>query len=520
MAFAQAIENELSNQLIETENGALGYAGTGKRLLDFFYKVSSYRSMDENDIIDDFRDAWLEDKTLALRLLFFVGDIRQGLGERRTFRVCLNWLSRRDQKGNDWKPVVKYLKEIAEYNRWDTLVDLHFIGCSPVSEATFDLIKEQLEADLKAVNEKKPASLLAKWMPSINTSSRDAVRKAKELATDLKMTPKTYRQTLAKIRKYLDVTEVKTSANDWTLIDYNTVPSKANLKYRQAFLTHDNERRRAFLEALENKVEGVKINSSTCYPHDIVHNYYNIGMPKNSDHWGYGRLIIRKTDATFEEMWKALPDYVKGNGNTLCVVDGSGSMDTPIGGTTASALEIANALGIYFAEHCQGQFRNRFITFSSSPELVKFSDESTLAEKINIAMKHCECSNTNIKATMNLILNTAKNAKMTQEDMPKNILILSDMEFDMAADATVTEALFEKIKNKFEAAGYKMPRIVFWNLNSRTGAIPLKKNELGVALVSGFSTTIMDMVLAQELDPFRALTAKLNSERYKKFIVE
>ena len=351
----------------------------------------------------------------------------------------------------------------------------------------------------------KSISLLAKWMPSINTSSEDTVEKANKLRIGLGLSYRQYRKTLSTLRRYLDVIECKMSARNWEAIDYEAVPSRANLIYNSAFLRNDENRRREYLSALTKGK--AKINSSVLFPHDIVH---KCGL---------------STDAALEGMWKALPDLVKGNSSTLVVADGSGSMTTIIDrNSSVTALEVANALAIYFAERARGQFENKYITFSSRPQLVNLN-AGTLAGNLHIAKQHNEVANTNIEATFDLILNTAISNHMRQSDIPTNILIISDMEFDSATNgsgwswrseqfASPSKTLFSTIAAKFRRAGYKMPRLVFWNVNSSTDTIPVRENELGVALVSGFSPNVVKMVMSDKLDPWVALIDILNDKRY------
>ena len=358
-------------------------------------------------------------------------------------------------------------------------------------------------------------SLLAKWLPSENASSNETKRYAKIIRRGLGMTSKEYRKMLSRMRKYIDVVERKMSAKEWNTINYETVPSRANLIYNNAFLRNDEERRRAYLGALE-KGEA-KINASTLFPHDIVHKYGR----------SYG------VDATLEGLWKALPDTVKGCGNTIVVADGSGSMTCNVGGNTGvTALEVANSLAIYFAERSSGEFKDKYITFSERPQLVDFSNAKTLRDKLQIALRHDEVANTNIEAVFDLILSTAIKNNMSQEDIPANILICSDMEFDSCATSgeaptrngwggyystynRPTTTLFNTIAKKYAAHGYKLPRLIFWNVNSRTGTIPVKENDLGVALVSGFSVNIVNMVMSNKLDPYECLLDVLNTERYQ-----
>lgn len=225
-------------------------------------------------------------------------------------------------------------------------------------------------------------------------------------------------------------------------------------------------------------------------------------------------------------MWKALPDYVKESGNTICVADGSGGMTSTVGGTNISCLDVANALAIYFAERSSGQFKDKYITFSEHPQLVNLSSGKSLRDKIGIARTHNEVANTNIEAVFDLILTTAIKAHMRQSELPANILILSDMEFDSCATTSnfgsanryrshgIDKKLFSVIAKRYAEHGYKLPRLVFWNICSRTGTIPVKENDLGVALVSGFSPSIVKMVLSNSTDPFECLLEQLNSERY------
>ena len=202
--------------------------------------------------------------------------------------------------------------------------------------------------------------------------------------------------------------------------------------------------------------------------------------------------------------------------NVLCVVDGSGSMLCPVGEGNTTALHVSNALGVYFAERMGGAYHNRFITFSNTPKYVDLSSCRTLKEKLELAFSNNDCTNTNIEATFRLILETAVRNRLRQEELPATILIISDMEFDQAMWGRNTDTLFGIIKKKFAAHGYKVPKLVFWNVNSRTNVIPVRENRLGVGLVSGFSVNICNMVLSNELDPFACLKKALEGERYRK----
>ena len=506
-AFATAVKETLDNQNQLTENGAVGYKTTGSALVDFCFKVSSYRNLDVVEILNDFSKVYSENPLLAVKMMFMAGDIRGGMGERRLFNTCLQWLA-----VNHTDVAKAIIPLVAEYNRWDAVVNLYN---GNLGGFVSEFLKKQLDDDYDNFQQGKSISLLAKWMPSINTSSNEKCALARKLAKAFKMTDKQYRKRLSALRSYLNVVETKMSANNWSEIDYNTVPSKANILYKEAFMKHDEERRQQFLADLEAGKEGVKINSGASFPYDIIHKY-------TSDNGWYCQAV--KYDATLEEMWKALPNYVGDNGSdTICMVDGSGSMSRKIGNTQVTAHDVARSLGIYFAERMKGAFNNKYISFGQDPHLVDFDKCNSLRDKINVCDENDDCSNTNIEKAFMLILTTATSHNLKQDDIPKNILVISDMEFDGACEyhaydggsfVAYQKTLFDHISEKYAQAGYKMPRLVFWNVNSRTNTIPMKENENGVTLVSGFSPTIASMVFSNKLDPYEVIIEKLNDKRY------
>lgn len=324
-----------------------------------------------------------------------------------------------------------------------------------------------------------------------------------------------YRKTLSTLRAYLNVVEVKMSAGEWEDINYSNLPSRANLLYGNAFLRNDEERRRAFLSKLSRG--DVTINASTLFPSDIVHKYYQASSKR--------RCELGNFDDTLEGLWNSLPNFIEGDNSTLVVRDGSGSMDTTVGNTNVTALEVSTALAIYFSEHLTGHFYNKFITFSSRPAMIDMSNATCVRDKLEICEAHSDCSNTDLKAVFDLILNTAVENKLNQSELPKNILIVSDMEFDSMMgtysrwgsynqDDSSTKTLLESIAAEYQAYGYTLPRLIFWNVCSRTNTIMLQENEAGVALVSGFNPAVYNMVLSNELDPYKCLLKQINSERY------
>ena len=509
MSFMESMKHELLDNYntAYTENGAVGYRTTGKSLLDLNFSVASLRRATDYEIAVKFRDAYFENKRLAILWLFYARDVRGGLGERNLFRSAFKFLA-------DENPdmVISFIPLVPEYGRYD---DLWVLLDEPkFREPVLDFVKKQLNTDVLNMHAGQSVSLLGKWLPSVNASSETTKKYAKVIYNYLNMKPSEYRKLLSKLRKYIGVVEVKMSAKEWSEIDYSTVPSRANLMYNNAFLRNDEIRRREFLSALE-KGE-TKINAGTLYPHDIVSKYCN---------HVYWSESIKDYDSGLESLWKALPDTVEGCDNTLVVADGSASMYDRVGNSKVTALDVANALAIYFSERCSGEFKNNYITFSMNPQFVHFNEGSSLRDKLHIAFQHDECANTNIEAVFDLILDTATKSHMSQDDMPKNIVIISDMEFDTCARSSETadwdrlskstgKALFAELSDRYAAQGYKLPRLIFWNVNSRTGTIPMIENEMGVVLVSGFSVNICKMIMNGQTDPYDCLVETLNSERY------
>jgi len=496
----QGVLQEEANVSV-TENGALGYRTTGKALVDMNFAVASMRNMDEEQIVNKFIKVFYEDKRLAVKWLFYASDVREGLGERRLFRILLRYLAQ-----NHAEIAKAVLQLVPEYNRWD---NLWCLLDTELAEEVTAIVEKQLQEDMANCLENKNISLLAKWMPSVNASCAETKQYARILMQALDMSNAEYRKVLAKLRAHLKVIEVSMSKGQWEEIVYEHVPSRANLLYKEAFLRHDKERREHYLESL--KKGEATIHSQVLFPQDIVHKYY--------EGWGYSRRLRGEADTTLEELWKALPDYVQGDGKTLCVVDGSGSMTRVVGSTGVSCLQVAHALGIYFAERCCKELKDKYITFSMRPQFVDLSRGKNLREKLEIASAYTEVANTNIEAVFTLLLQTAVKAHLKQSEMPENILILSDMEFDSCTrfggdNVRPDDRLFATIAKRYAQYGYKLPRLVFWNIAGRTGTIPVKENALGVALVSGFSPAAMKLVLSNSTDPFVCLLEELNSERY------
>ena len=399
-----------------TENGAATLRTTGSDCLDLFATIGALRNAEDQEIIVRFSRAYAEDRDLAIKMLFYSRDIRGGLGERRVFRTILKYLA--DAQAES---VRKNLHYVSEYGRWDDLTILFGTKCE---KEAMEVIRDRLAKDLAALDAGENVSLMAKWLPSVNTSNADAVKDAKRIAKALGMTEAQYRKTLVKLRAKIRIIENNLRQKDYTF-EYSAQPSKAMLKYRKAFRRNDEERYTAFLERVS---KGEKtIHTGTLYPYDIVEKALRFRGDETEQ---------KALDVT----WNALEDYAP-QGNALCVIDGSGSM---YWGGTPTPATVALSLGMYFAERCKGEFHNHFITFSHNPKLVEIKGND-LVEKVRYCETFNECANTNIRKVFELILSTAVKNRLPQEDLPETLYFISDMEFDSCAnDASLTNFEYAK----------------------------------------------------------------------------
>ena len=480
-----------------TENGAATLKTTQSDCLDLFATVGAIRRESDEEITARFMRAFTENKDIAMKLLFFARDIRGGLGERKVFRVCLKWLA-----CNEHESLRKNLSYIAEYGRYDDLLVL--LG-TPVERGVLELIRLQLLRDIVAMGRGEEVSLLGKWLPSVNASNTDTVKAAKKLARFLGMDDRAYRKTLSQLRAYIRIIENNLREKDYTF-DYEKQPSKAMFKYRSAFARNDGERYREYL----NKVSAgeAKLNTATLAPYELVEPYLNTNW-YNSRFTSFMKEITEEEKMSLNATWNALPNFGS-EANALVVVDTSGSMY--MDGKPLSAA-VALSLGIYFAEHNKGAFANHFIEFSAKPELIEIKGD-TFADKLRYICSFNEVADTDIEAVFDLVLNTAVNNKLPQSELPERLIIISDMEFNACVKkADVTN--FENARAKFEAAGYKLPEVVFWNVASRNRQQPVTKNEQGVALVSGCTPRLFSMIAEGVPSPYEFMMSVIESERYK-----
>ena len=482
--------NHLKNEAntARTENGAVTHVSTMSDCLDLFASIGAIRVAEEREIVNRFVRAYTEDADIAMKILFFGRDVRGGLGERRVFRVIANWLAA-------YRPesLRKNIELIPEYGRFDDLVSLLGTACEKDALCT---IRKQLEADLASEGE---VSLLAKWLPSVNASNGETVRKAKHIARYLGMSDAVYRKTLVELRKKIRIIENNLREKDYSF-DYSKQPSKAMLKYRKAFLRNDGERYNAFLKAVATGEK--QLHADTLAPYEIVKSALN------ANYWGFNTHLSVGEKASLNASWESLPNFCDGR-NALAVVDTSGSMYCY---DNALPAAVALSLGLYFGERNTGIFHNHFIEFSSRPRLVEIKGEN-FAERLEYLCSFNEVADTNVEAVFNLILDAAVRNHVPQAEIPETLYLISDMEFNSCVrNASLSN--FENAKRRFAEHGYQLPQIIFWNVASRNRNQPVTKNEQGVALVSGCTPRLFSMVAGGALSPYTAMMDVLESERY------
>ncbi|MDI9470248.1 MAG: DUF2828 family protein [Bacillota bacterium] len=476
-----------------TENGAVTRLTTGSDCLDLFATIGALRHASESEIILRFIRAFGENPNLAMKLLFYARDIRGGLGERRVFRILLSWLAQ-----NEPAAALKNLRYVADFGRYD---DLLVLLDTPLEEAMLELLKRQFEEDLKALRSGAAVSLLAKWLPSINASSQKTIRQAKRVAGAFGCNAAAYRKALAALRARIELTENHLRLRSYDF-DYEKQPAKAMFKYRKALARNDGERYRSFLAGV--RAGRARLHTATLAPYELVSSCLT-GL------WGSDSCLRPLTEAEIESLnttWAALPSY--GNGeNALAVVDTSGSMYWD---SRPAPAAVALSLGLYFAEHNTGAFRNHFIEFSERPQLIEIKGES-FYERLRYVTSFSEVANTNLEAVFDLLLRAALRGRASQSELPTRLVIISDMEFDACVDNGAASN-FENARAKFAACGYRLPDVIFWNVSSRNRQQPVTRNEAGVALVSGVSPRLFEMIASGELSPWRIMMDLLMSERY------
>lgn len=469
-----------------TLNGAVTHQSSLNANVDLFFKIGSLRSNPTVISEEMFWKAYDEEAETAVRILLYSRDVRGGMGERNIFRKTFRNIAMQNPALAE-----RLLVKIPELGRWDDV--LAAIG-TPIQDKAVEFI-------IQALTDKSRAALVAKWMPRMrgNATSVNKVY-AKVLAKAMRLSYQEYNKLLSTLS---DTVEQKLSRKEYKEIDYSKLPSLAAARYQRLFNRVDSDRYTKYKEALIKDDGSAKVNAGAVYPYDIIKSVR------------FGDEVVANAQ------WNALPDYLEGTTERLIpVVDVSGSMGTVVAGNT-TAMDVAVSLGLYIAGRAKGVFHNKMITFESNPHFIEVSDSMTLKQKVNHTMRAPWGGSTNLQGTFEMILSLAKKHNLPEDEMPTKILITSDMEFNAATGngygwgSRVPETNFEVIRQMYESAGYKMPQIVFWNVCSQQrGNSPVQVNDQGVALVSGFSPSVMKGVLTGELNPVNVVKSLVYVSRY------
>ena len=500
-AFMSALKNDSNYKF--TENGAVAKKSTMDKVYDMFAFGGAYRERTDDDVVLLFKNAYEQNPLLAMKCLFYLRDVRGGQGERRFFRLCMKWLARTHTAS-----VRRNLELVPEFGRWDDLYE--FIGTSLEKDA-FRLMKNQLALDIQC----KTPSLLAKWLKSENTSSAESRTLANKTREYFNMTHKQYRKTLSILRERIKVLERLMSANRWDEIEFDKIPSKAGLVYCNAFARRDMIK--AKYEKFAKSTE-TKVNAKTLYPYEVVGKAATL-MRGGRGYWysspqvdwdNTERLMINK-------YWDNLADYFKGASlDAMAIVDTSGSM-------YGQPLDVAISLGMYCAEKAKGPFHGNYISFSRNARLIEIEGVDFCDKVYRIYQKNL-CENTNLESAFNLVLNTAIKHHLKQSDLPKNLIIISDMEIDSAQgygygwgrNSSDVKTTMDVIRRNWERAGYEMPNLIYWNVNARHNTI--LDDGPNITYVSGMSPSIFEQIMTNKTG-IDLMLDKLNSERYAKVTV-
>jgi len=482
--FMNSLQNTYNYK--RTENNGVALKSTNSAVYDMFSLGAAYRSRSDADCILLFKNAFEEDETLALKCLFYIRDCRGGQGERRFFRVCMRWLAE-----NHPERAAALAEYVPEYGRYDDWFKIYF--GTPVEKQVIEMMKKQLSTDMFC--KKNAVSLLAKWMPSENASSKETIRTAKKIRNAFGVSAKEYRQMLSKLRTKINVLEKLMSANRWDEIEFDKIPSKAGLVYKNAFARRDIIAKRYESFA---KDKTTKVNASTLYPYEVVAK----ALQHMGNGWSYSLNMSEVDRAMINKYWENLPDYLNGEDcSMMCVVDTSGSM---VGREAAAPINVAISLGLYCAERAGGPFKNHYISFSRVPQLIK-TEGVDFVDKVFRIYRTNLCENTDLVAVFDLLLATAMKPGVSAWDIPKTIVVISDMEIDQGTgnywgynrhsgwttNSASTE--MEKIRKKWAAVGLKMPKLVYWNVQARHNTI--LDSGPNVTFVSGMSPVIFQQVL-------------------------
>lgn len=532
-----------------------------------------YYTNTRNELKEKIEKSYAEDKLLTLKLLFYMRDIRGGQGLRDAFKIGFKHLLFKEIENKNEFELLHFLKLVGHYGRFDDL--LFFLDLNDVVDEFIinSIIKPQLENDLAVANlvkveiengadleeavgkvlseHGKDLTLLAKWLPSNNASSKKTKYLARKIARTLGLSNKEYQKTLVTIRKVLNLVETKLSERKFDEVDYSKVPSKAMKKYKKAFENRDGVRYKGYLETLTRQLANpnevsseevkVKVNTQALLPHEIVGEFVSLITQKFYSTPNKGEMVRLNSIKTYMEtekeqesklakaQWVSYVNDLREKFNDLPsfipVLDASGSMSMSSSLGKSNPFEFATTLSIMLSELNNEYWKNKILTFSKSSKFIDIGESTDIFERfVNLMANRVPALSTDLGKSFDEVLDHAVKNNIPVEDMPKALVVLTDMNFNGEVHSFIEgygygslslETYINSYKEKFEEKGYTLPQVIVWNLTNDTTSYSIEGLEQGITTVSGYSLKNLDSILTSNIDsPMKSMLRVLNSEKY------
>jgi hypothetical protein len=544
------------------ENGSLEYKTTSNGLVDLFFKlVRNFPEDEMKQMIQAILSGPLDGNNIAdlFVLLFQTRDARGGKGEKKLFYVFFIELFKKFPR-----TINSLLGEIRTYGYFKDFMNLEeFIQSIQDNDSIefnklygeynyllglmIQIYADQLRKDEISLNsaptgEVPELSLAAKFAPREGKKFNKFYKKlVKILFPDSKSANKDYRELVVKLTKALEIPEVLMCANRWDEINFSRVPSLCLNRHRKAFLNEilngtdlrhpDDEKRNTCRTNLLKASAKGKVCGKVLQPHELT-KQLRTSNPSQEEIQVYDAQWKKIIEGVRETMSAFIGNEMKSGainlGKLVPLVDVSSSM-------SGTPMEVAIALGIMVSELADPAFRDRFITFHETPSWVNLSDCKTIYDKVLKTSKAPWGTSTNFQAAFELILRVCVENRLQPEDIP-DLIVFSDMQFNEADRKGVT--MHQYMTQRFSEEGMKvsgkpwsLPKIIYWNLRGNTRGLPVEANTPNVQMLSGFSPSLLKLLLdgepleiqtvdeegnvsTQEITPEMTLRKALDDHRY------
>lgn len=505
-----------------TEKGALAYKSTGDELLDLFALIGGLGYSPTTDEIQNIKQLIKHCLSISVKdtitLLFYLRDRTNGIGYRDVFvdllAYTLNTITSYGHSTDDTDVadiLVELVTAIPEYGRYDDIIKIsRKVSTWKLREGIIRHIWDKFNEDYYFACLKnndsvhRSVSLLGKWLPSINTSSKTTRNLARYLVNEFNkitiepINYKRYRKMCSVLRNAINIVEHDVTEKTYEKINYSAVPSVAMSKYSTAFTRNDAERFNEFITKVKQGT--AKLNAKL----NVVDVAVRLRCCSKND---------TDTIDFINVQWDNIPKIPC---RSLVCMDGSGSMYCSNGQSRYAPIDVAEALTIYCAENNEiPAYKNKFITFGSVTKFVDLSDCATLKEKIDTLEQYDDCGTTNFVGMFKTILNNAKMFNVAPKDMLKSIIVISDMQFDEAFNGCKKTPL-DAVKELYKENGYTLPKVIFWNICAKE-ALPICNDDHNTTILSGWSQNILQYIMENnDITPRTILDTVLQSSHYSK----